>query len=189
MKPPHHQKLFPCDCSPLHADFVYALWYSLHSIKPVCHWWTWIFDCLYIVHQSWTKLIDITTHNNSALLYSTQYTLSLLSIDCNKENEEEILYMGGMHATERSKGEGILNTIKNCTLKTWFFSVKKSRIVSIFNYVTLKLFYLQSLKKLNHPNIVKLREVRKKILWKSNMTTFLLLKQLQFMISLIRHDL
>lgn len=60
-------------------------------------------------------MIDINTHNNSALLYSTQNALSLPSIDCNKENEEEILHVGGMHATERSKGKGILNTVKNCT--------------------------------------------------------------------------
>jgi hypothetical protein len=49
-----------------------------------------------------TELIDIDNHLHSALHLTTKTTTFLYSIDCNKENEEEVLHLGGVYAVERS---------------------------------------------------------------------------------------
>lgn len=49
-----------------------------------------------------TELIDIDNHLNSAPHLITPITTFLYPLDCNKENEEEVLHLGRMYAVERS---------------------------------------------------------------------------------------
>jgi hypothetical protein len=62
------------------------------------------------------------------------------ALDGCEENEEEILHVGGVHAAAGGQGTGSL-------------------ILSLITLPPSFLFFPQSLKKLNHPNIVKLKEV------------------------------
>lgn len=80
----------------------------------------------------------------SFFLYTYIFNLVVLCSDGDKEDEEEVLFMGRVHSTARSEGLPI-NPLFLPIL------VLLSKLLMIFVY--------KSLKKLNHPNIVKLTEV------------------------------
>lgn len=66
---------------------------------------------------------------------------------CNKKNEEKVLFMGGVCKSERSEGNMI------CYFFVFLF------LALLFRQYIMDFFLWQSLRKMNHPNIVKLKEV------------------------------
>jgi serine/threonine protein kinase len=71
---------------------------------------------------------------------------------CDQENEKEILLLGGVCKPKRSQGTSYLSFWTGALVVTYHL---------ILLYIVSNLFfpYWQSLRKMNHPNIVKLKEV------------------------------
>lgn len=92
-------------------------------------------------------LFSFSPHYLSAVAGQCFWKVILFLLGCSQENEEKVFFLGGMHEPTRSQG------MWPCHLFKW----GKWRSKTADWYILT--FPFQSLRKLNHPNIIKLKEI------------------------------
>lgn len=93
--------------------------------------------------------------NDDVISPASQRVYLTCGSDCLWQNEAEVLFVGGMHELTGGEGTDHNNAVfarfrRECTLNLW----------NLYNFLWLfRDAWHQSLKKLNHANVVKLKEV------------------------------
>ena len=121
-----------------------SVWRAIHkeSGEVVCHsacpFFLFCYNCFFSVATVWLPI------------HLPSYLIDIpILIGCDQENEEKILFLGRVHKPPRSEG--------GCCFMTCLISIMCSVAFSWVTYYLLNRY--QSLRRMNHPNIVKLKEV------------------------------